>query len=131
MRRASPGYLLTFALAATGVFFLTIGVDGAWRSRHGLDPSDALNHSGVVALVAAFALAFLFRLIFWERVTGKMQDAVRGFLTLVIGGLVVATVAGAIYVYRAPAGSLAQVFTAFAILSQIASVVWLLKYRRE
>ena len=94
---------------------------------------DAIDHAGVVGLLIAFAVTFGFRLIFWSKIPSSMQAIARSVLQFIMVALVIATIAGAVYVggRSGTGGTLPLIFLTFAVVSQVATLIWLVKYRRE
>ncbi len=136
-RRPSPGYLASLAIGCTGIAFLGVALGAAYKLRYGGDPMDAVDHSGLYAFGFAYAPAFASRLIFWDKVSAARQDLVRGAISLVFGLTLLATLIAILVAFAEKGGGtgaggwLVTWFTALAALSQIASVLWLVRYRQE
>lgn len=120
--------------------FLTIGLDGAILLRGGRNPVDAMGPPGLTAFVFTFVLCFVARLTFWDKASIAWQSAARTFISVAFIATVLLTACAlALFAFgmnglRPAAGydtSLPITFTLLAALCQIASVTWLLRYRRE
>ncbi len=136
-RRPSPGYLFTLSLAMAGLAASAIGLGSALRLAAGKDPTDALQFEGTAVFAAALLLGFVYRLIFWNKVSPRAQNMVRVFLACVLEVGVLISILAIVFTLKATsAGSgtrliLPIMFSATSAICQIASVTWLLRYRRE
>lgn len=128
------------AIAAAGITWLTMVIGGELRIRAGLDPFEALNHEGAVAFVFSLSLGYVFRLIFWDRVSQRHQDFVRKFVSLIFCTEIILAAAGVflrltqanVQGTHDKSGTIVMtVFLIFGLLCQISTVIWLLRYRRE
>ena len=130
LRPVSVGYLITLALAMTGMVFVAIGLGGSLEARAGHDPLDAINVAGLPTFFFMWFLMYLFRLIFWKKVPERRQAQVRGFVTAVLS-LEVLCASLAIVLLTSTGGVTAIAFTILGALCQIATVTWLVRYRHE
>ncbi|MDE1150609.1 MAG: hypothetical protein PW843_29010 [Azospirillaceae bacterium] len=130
-RRPSPGYLFHFALAAVGITFLAIGLDGSLKLRAGADPMDAMDGAGLVAFLFSWLLVFGFRLIFWGKVPAPGQHLVRTVLIGIFAVEIVCAVAALALLFTGPGSVLVTVFTLAGVLCQISTIVWLIRHRQE
>ncbi|TWB65603.1 hypothetical protein FBZ87_12121 [Nitrospirillum amazonense] len=139
-RRPSTGYYLTLGLALPGIVFAATSIAASLQIRAHADPFDILNPVGLPALLFVWFLLYAFRLIFWGKMPAQMQNLVRTLLTLVLCLEVLAGLAAFILVWNLPTEDLVrgqagfimvEWFTTIAVLSQIATVIWLLRYRKE
>ena len=106
--------------------------------RIGADPLDAINLWGLSALGFVWVLAYLFRFIFWRRIPERTQGRVRAFVTGVFAlEFLLALAVVAFFATTASAsgsnGQLDESLGSIIVgeLCQIATVTWLLRYRRE
>lgn len=97
--------------------------------------ADAGGTLGTIGEILAFAILFAIRLVFWSRISSMMQNIVRAFVTIVMilsvfanFGLLGLTLFGSI---QGNESTGAVVFTIIGAITQIATVIWLIKYRRE
>ena len=138
LRRFSTGWGVTSALALVGLVFLSMTFGGTLQLRRGGDPFDALDSWGVPAFFVIWALMYLMRVIFWRRVPVRRQMQVRIFFVGLFMCELLAYAAGVWFLARTNAGphpssnANGPVITiGIAGVCQIATVVWLLRYRRE
>lgn len=132
VRRPSTGYSISFAIACTAIAFIGVALEeGPGVSHTGL--GSLCSQAGTVGLVLAFAIGFLVRLVFWPRISREAQALVRTAITtvfmasiLVTAVLVVACLHG---LSARPAPIEMTAFTIMSVLCQIATVVWLARYR--
>ena len=131
LRPIPPGYLLTLSLALVSLPCLGIGLGGLLIQRRGGHPLDAMNGVGLVCFVAAYAVVFSMRLIFWPKAPPGLRAAVRVAITLVLCVLLVAS-AYAVFVAATTsnADGTSFYFVVLAAFSQVATVIWLLRYRK-
>lgn len=130
LRPVTVGYLITFAFALVGLTFLGIGLGATLEARAGHDPLDGINAVGLPVFVFSWLLMYIFRLIFWRKVPEHRQAQARGFVTaILVSELIAAGVAVALL--ASSGGVVAAAFTGLGALCQIATVTWLVRYRRE
>lgn len=130
LRPVSVGYLVTFGFALVGLTFLGIGLGAILEARAGHDPMDGINAVGLPCLLFSWLLMYIFRLIFWRRVPEHRQAQARGFVTAVLVVEVVVT-GLAIALLMSGADVVAVASTGVAAVCQIATVIWLVRYRKE
>jgi len=131
-RRPSSGYLVCLGFGMPGIFFADVAVDGVMRLNAGSDSTYPLDHSGIVAMIVAYAIVFASRLIFRPKVAPGTQALLRGVLQAIIVVVAAASVAAAVFVFTRPLGdTMTSVFAGLAVVTQIASLVWLIRYRCE
>ena len=132
MSRMSMGYGASLTIGLVSLPFLGIALGGIVLLARGGDPLDAINGSGLICFIAAYALLFLMRFILWKRSPPAVRNAVRMFLTLVLVSLFVATgytLVRTVEQTEVPGWLLYVV--ALAALCQIGTVLWVVHYRRE
>ena len=137
-RTPSAGYGWCMLFALPGTFFLFLALYGTYLQSIGRSPIDTMNWIGDVAFAGVFVLLFAMRLIFWSRSPPSLQAAVRTAFTALFGLTVLLSAVAVVYALLVTrrGGPHAQpvfigCFTALAVLCQIGSVIWLLRYRRE
>lgn len=130
LRPIPAGYLLSLGMALVSLPCLGIGLGGLLIQRRAGNPLDAMNGVGFVCFVAAFGVVFAMRLIFWPKAPPALRAAVRGAITLLLCTLLAAS-AYAVFVAATTsnADGTSFYFVVLAALSQIGTVVWLLRYR--
>jgi hypothetical protein len=131
----SGPYQISLAVSVLGVPFLAIALGGLFDAARGGDPVDAVGAAGAPAFAAMFLIVFTTRLIFWDRTPRRLKVAVRLLITGIAGASVVlAGLAGVVLLTRWDALSdrfFLAWFTLLALLCQIGSVTWVLRYRQE
>lgn len=139
-RRPTAGYYASLGFALVGIVFVAMGIGGSLDARAGVDAFDALDHAGLPALIFVWFLLYAFRLIFWGRVSPHVQNLVRNALTLLLCIEVAAAAVALFLMITAPdapplGGSSRTImivcFTVPAVLCQIATLTWLIRYRKE
>lgn len=130
LRPVSVGYLINLGFALVGLALLGIGFGATLEARAGHDPLDGINAVGLPALIFSWLLMYVVRLIFWRRVPERGQAQARGFvISVLVLELVVA--GAAITLLTSSGGVVAAAFTCLGALCQIATVTWLIRYRKE
>ena len=132
MRRMSMGYGATFSIGIVALPFAGIALGGLYLQRQGRDPTDAFNGSGLVCFVLMFGLAFLLRLILWERSPPAVRDATRSFLGIVQCLLAAASLLTVVLALSEPGlpGSL-KAFSVLALFCSGVGLLWVFRFRRE
>ncbi|MEA1649113.1 hypothetical protein UAJ10_08780 [Nitrospirillum sp. BR 11164] len=139
-RRPSTGYYLTLGLALPGIVFAATSIAASLQIRAHADPFGILDPVGLPAMLFVWFLLYAFRLIFWGKVPPRTQDIVRTLLTLVLCAEVLAGAAALALALTTPTeepvrggAGLIMVgsFTTLAVLSQLSTITWLLRYRKE
>ena len=133
LRAISAGYLASYGFAVVGIPFLAIGLGATIDQRAGRDPREAVSGVGFVAFVFMFVMVFAVRLVFWNRVSADLQALVRAVLSLVLATeLIAAVVALGMAPWQGAHGAgLATWFTVLGVICQIATLIWLVRYRPE
>ncbi|MGI4747801.1 MAG: hypothetical protein ACRYGI_17500 [Janthinobacterium lividum] len=131
LRVISTGYLISLALGCIGIALFGIVLGELLQPQS----TDAGGTTGTVGEILAFAVLFSIRLIFWSKISGTIQDVVRKLITLVMllsvianVGLLGLTIFGSMQRNESTG---AFIFTVIGAISQIATVIWLVKYRNE
>ena len=137
-RRFSTGYGVTVGIALAGLVFVSITAGAVFEARTGGDPESAINPFGLFGFLLTWTFLYLIRLIFWEKMSERRQAQMRaivtGLLTLEVLTTVLVAVllmAGAGRSSTDPSATTAIWTCVVAALCQIATVTWLVRYRRE
>ena len=132
-RKPTAGYLFTLGVGLTGVVFTTIAVEATSLKQSGLDPSDTFNNGALYAMGVAAIILFGFRLIFAKQASVGTQNVIRAMVTLFMAALLLGSLAAALYVFTAHPGdtSTARPTMVIALLTQLATTIWLLRFRTE
>ncbi len=133
--RPSTGYLASMAAALVGLPCLGTALGGVLIGRSGGDPIDALDNYTTVTFLFMFVLAFAMRLIFWPSAPPALRRAVRALLTAIFALSMPLAVFALVQSLTLPQSAkhsfVAVIFSIFALLCQIGSLTWLLRYRRQ
>jgi hypothetical protein len=121
------------------VFFAPVSLLSIYDAFRFNDPLRALGLPSDIAFTSVFLVIFSCRLIFWPRSPLPLKNFVRAALTCLVAILLVLgptalVLAIAVVHSRGPMSGGAifvGAFSTFAVLCQIGSVIWLVKYRRE
>lgn len=134
-RKPSTGYVLSLTFASVATAFIGIALEEGFGVDHNGKPAGALQDAGTLGVIIMFGLMFTARLVFWIRIPQHVQSLVRGIMTGIFALSLVGTAAllvgctvgtGA---RGSPGGFLT--FTVLAALCQIATLIWLVRYRNE
>jgi hypothetical protein len=93
-----------------------------------------MDVQGLMWMMASFAIAFATRLIFWPRAAASLRHGVRVLTSLIFLLGVPASVISLVIALTLPLAkhtSLPVYFSVLALLCQIGSVLWLVRYRQE
>ena len=129
----STGYSLSLIIAAVGVTCTVVALVGALFLRAGRDPVDASGLPGQVAFACSFGLLFAARWVFSPSSSAAVRRGLRGSVDAVLVAEVVLALAAAVLVASSgkPAGMFLDIFVALALACQVATVLWLVRYRSE
>jgi hypothetical protein len=131
----SPGYLYTLGFAVLGFPCIAAGMSGALIARNADDPINALGNYTFATFIFMFLLLFAMRLIFWPLAPAPLRSSVR----LLLSGLIALSIPLAVVaLWLAFSGTqtvhhyfIPVYFSIIALLCQIGSVLWLIRYRHE
>jgi hypothetical protein len=133
--RPSPGYLYSLSIAAVGLPFTAIALSGALRGRAGGDPMRAMDFDGVIFFLLAFCVGFSIRLLFWPRARTGLRTLVRLLVTSIFTLEILASLLAVLLAWQLPSTTrnifLPHTFSVLGILCQLATTVWLVRYRSE
>lgn len=133
-RRPSSGYSVSFAFACTAIAFIGVALEEGFGAGH-TDTGSIFGQAGTIGLLFAFATGFAVRLVFWTRMSRDIQSLVRTAITAIFAlSILMTMILAAICLYRLGSGAASAGMTAFTILSalcQIATIIWLVRYRAE
>lgn len=131
--RPSAGYLLALGGGCLGLTFGSLPIGAVWEMSRGVDPYDAMSGPTTIVFAISYIPLFAVRLIFWPRSSPQLRALTRRLLT---GFLIVSfleAIAAAVFpaVYGATSAStIVILFAILAVLCQVGTVVWLVRYRR-
>ena len=131
--RPSAGYLLALLGGCLGLTFGSLPIGAVWEVSRGVDPYDALSGPTTVVFAVAYIPAFALRLIFWPRSSPQLRAFTRRLLTgfLIVSFLEAIAAVVLPAVYGATSASIIVIPSAIiAVLCQIGTVIWLVRYRR-
>lgn len=131
----SPSYLYTLSAACVGLPCIGVGLGGALIARAGGDPISAFDFDGTAMFLLMFAIVFAVRLLFWPPVPSILRACVRLAVTAILVIEVPLAVLGLVLALTLPP-TMSTIFvpiyfSCFAVLFQIGTVWWLMRYRQE
>lgn len=135
-RKPTFGYLLSLCAGCVGLPLDAISLGAMDQARRGGDPTDAISGVGTAAVIVMFVLAFAMRLIFWPKATPIIRTITRASLVVGLGASILGavTAVGWLAVGGGGRGGVARFlalwFATPAVLCQVGTVVWLVRYRR-
>lgn len=132
-RIPTTGYSLSLIVALVGFTFTVVSLFGILYSRNGRNPLDAYGLPGEIAFACSFGLLFLTRLIFSDKRSPDLQGVVRTIISIVLAVEVAAALVAATLIYSSAhvVSSFLYYFVVIALLCQLGSVLWLVRYRVE
>ncbi len=132
-RVPTTGYSLSLIVALVGLTFTVVSLFGVVYAWNGRDPVDAYGLPGEIAFACSFGMLFLTRLIFSDKRSPDLQGVVRTIISIVLATEVFAALATTVLVFAGShmASSFLYYFVVIALLCQIGSVLWLVRYRSE
>lgn len=132
-RIPTTGYSLSLIVALVGFTFTVVSLFSILYARNGRDPLDAYGLPGEIAFACSFGLLFLTRLIFSDKRSPDLQGVVRTIVSIVLMIEVAAALVAAALMFTGAnaVSSFLYYFIVIALLCQISSVLWLVRYRAE
>lgn len=130
-RAASSGYLISLALGCVGIALFGITLDEFLQPQS----ADVGGAGGISSEILAFGILYSIRLIFWSKIPFIMQNLVRTCVTMTMILSVVANFSLLGLTLFGPTQRSESIgplyFTIIGALSQISTIIWLVKYRHE
>ena len=131
--RPSAGYLLALLGGCLGLTFGSLPIGAVWEVSRGVDPYDALSGPTTIVFATSYIPLFALRLIFWPRSSQRLRMFTRRLLTgfLIVSFLeAIAAVVLPVVYGATSASTIVVLFAILAVLCQVGTVIWLVRYRR-
>ena len=95
----------------------------------------AMDVDGVIFFLLAFCVGFSIRLLFWPSAAGGIRTFVRLLITSIFTLEILAAVLAFLLAWQLPFATrnifLPRIFSVFGIICQSATILWLIRYRKE